>query len=72
MSAPENIKAGVAMTYSPELLNSQLDARKLRGQKEELRNALAALFEFWDNGTAIHPGAEVVEEARAVLKAAQA
>ena len=32
---------------------------------------LKALLEFWDNGTPIHPGAEIVDEVRAVVRKAK-
>ena len=33
----------------------------------DLLRSLLALMEFWDNGSPVHPGAEVVSEARAAI-----
>lgn len=37
----------------------------------ELAEALRSLMEFWDNGTPVRPGTEVVGEARAALAKAE-
>lgn len=37
------------------------------GATKKLYEALQNLMEFWDAGTPVHPGAEVVDEARAVM-----
>lgn len=45
--------------------NGQLTAAAPR-----LLDAAIALLEFWDNGSSVHPGAEVVAELRAAVLAA--
>lgn len=38
---------------------------------DKLVAVLESLIEFWDNGTPVHPGAEVVQDARAALAKAK-
>ena len=53
-----------AMDY---LTGRELEARKV----PSLVEALEGLMEFWDEGTPVHPGAEVVSAARAALERAK-
>lgn len=45
---------------------AQANAR-LIAAAPELLEALRGLMEYWDNGTAVQPGAEIVTEARTIL-----
>lgn len=57
-------------------LIAELEANKeysatLRALVKEMTGALDALFEYPDNGTAVHPGALVWEDARTALAKAK-
>jgi hypothetical protein len=45
----------------------QVANARLIAAAPELLEALTALMEFWDSGSPVHPGAEVVSEARAAI-----
>lgn len=44
-----------------------LSAAALIAAAPDLHRTLSALMEFWNNGTPVHAGAEVVADARAAL-----
>jgi hypothetical protein len=63
----------VALLYTPLIPNERPDFRAnahLTAAAPDLLSAAMALLESWDNGTPVHPGAEVVGDLReAVAKA---
>lgn len=46
------------------------EVAQMLAASQELLDVLLQMLEFWDNGTPVHAGAEIVSEARAAIRKA--